>query len=545
VSSSAAGKRLPLSQRQLRGEAGKPGAGIAAPATRPCHPGAGPHLHGAIQPPEGRLPAAVTGLHLSGVAAASPLAAALRAALGTAVSISSGGAAPRHGRWQARLRGTNLDWSGPTAPSPAADPGEAVLLDLHGLEATRARRLWRVVDASGRAVLSPWFGRERCCGSQALFSLFLVQSLDGGRNWSRIGAAHLSGRRRYPQLLRAVGIALVAMIRRAILAPEPAPPWQPEPIAHRDTPWRWRLGFLRKQLHDKLTTEHWAIGLASIAPERLLAGEPLMPERWLALPPAEGFLADPFPWPGRPGLLLCERFDHASGLGRLQALRLDAGPDIPAAEVPLGLRCHLSYPFTWEEGGRIYCLPEMAASRRQVLYELQSDAPPRPTVTIAEDVAMADATLFRHGGLLWLAYTDGDLGLDDNLCLRWAERLEGPWTPHRLNPVKFDLRSSRCAGPVFAQHGELIRPAQDCSGGYGSALVLNRILHCTPESYREEAVARIAPDPDGPYPDGVHTLSMADGVILTDGKRVVFDPWVVLRRIQRRLPGRRGRPATS
>ena len=44
--------------------------------------------------------------------------------------------------------------------------------------------------------------------------------------------------------------------------------------------------------------------------------------------------------------------------------------------------------------------------------------------------------------------------------------------------------------------------------------------------FEEEAVATIAPDPDGPYPDGLHTLSRVGDLTLVDGRRTTFVPWM-------------------
>jgi hypothetical protein len=73
-----------------------------------------------------------------------------------------------------------------------------------------------------------------------------------------------------------------------------------------------------------------------------------------------------------------------------------------------------------------------------------------------------------------------------------------------------------------------IARAQDCSETYGGAVTLNRIIRLTPEEYEEETVTVVRPDPDGPYPAGLHTLSAFDDWTLIDGKR-----WV------RRVPGTR------
>jgi hypothetical protein len=53
--------------------------------------------------------------------------------------------------------------------------------------------------------------------------------------------------------------------------------------------------------------------------------------------------------------------------------------------------------------------------------------------------------------------------------------------------------------------------------------MINRILRLTPEEFQEEAAAVLRPDPDGPYPDGVHTLSAAGSLTLIDGNRFAFN----------------------
>ena len=95
-----------------------------------------------------------------------------------------------------------------------------------------------------------------------------------------------------------------------------------------------------------------------------------------------------------------------------------------------------------------------------------------------------------------------------------AERPEGPWRPHRRNPVKSDVRSSRPAGRLFRRDGRWIRPAQDCSGRYGRAVSFQRIERLDLEGYEEREVERLEPDPRrGEL--GIHTFNTAG-------------PWTVL-----------------
>ena len=184
---------------------------------------------------------------------------------------------------------------------------------------------------------------------------------------------------------------------------------------------------------------------------------------------------------------------------------------------------HLSYPFIYREHERTFLLPEMAAFRELILFELLSETKARAVCVINTGTRIADPTLFKHDGFYWLAYTDLAIGTDDNLCLFYSSQLEGPWVPHPLNPVKIDIRSSRPGGTPFLCGGNLYRPAQDCSSTDGAALALNLVRVCTPRYYKEETVAVLRPDLSGPFPHGLHTLSVDGPRIFFDGSKLFFD----------------------
>jgi hypothetical protein len=199
---------------------------------------------------------------------------------------------------------------------------------------------------------------------------------------------------------------------------------------------------------------------------------------------------------------------------------------------------HLSYPQTFASDGRIYCLPEQSQARRVALYRLDraSSALTGP-VTLLEDVAGVDCTIFRHDDYWWILGCDND-DMDQVKLFGWfSERLEGPWCPHPLNPLKTDATGSRPAGPVFVEDGRLYRPAQDCSRTYGGAVVINEILELSPERFRERRVARVEPEPGGLYPDGVHTVAAIGGRTVIDAKRHEFSFPGLWRALNRFWPG--------
>jgi hypothetical protein len=135
----------------------------------------------------------------------------------------------------------------------------------------------------------------------------------------------------------------------------------------------------------------------------------------------------------------------------------------------------------------------------------------------------------------WLFATRADCGDNGKLFAWHASELTGPWRPHSANPLKTDVRSSRPAGPPFVHAGELYRPAQDCSTGYGAAVVVNRIVCLTPERFEEERVTIVMPDRRGRYRGGLHTICGAGERTVIDGSRNTFIPAAAVRELRRKL----------
>jgi hypothetical protein len=480
-------------------------------------------------------------MRAEGVGPASPLAALLRrdlAGLACLVMAEPLSVGPLH--WRRLVAGTALQWFGGAGQGPEPEPEPAtpdLVLDLHEDGGVIAGRVWRVVDSAGRSLLRPLFGAQSCHRAPYAASLYLIESMDGGQTWHILAEAHPYASRPYRDLLDSFGRISAWLVATALRAnSRQARPWRPtaSPSPHTGLLLRSVIAEFAFRLRNHLTSEIWAIGILPGPAERVFTTAVVAPLQWIQIPAKDGFIADPCPWPGRPDVVLCEHYVHRTGLGILEALTIRDGRILGSDPVLVG-ESHLSYPYAWADGDRVLCLPEMAAARQQVLYELVPGKTAHPLCVIADKVAMGDPTLFRHEDRYWLAYTDTDLGLYDNLCLMYASRPEGPWTLHPANPVKIDVRSSRCGGTPFRFGESLFRPAQDCSRTYGGALVLNRVVTCTPEHYCEEQVATLVPNPSGAFPHGLHTLSAGPDGILVDGKRIVFDARVILHRIRRRI----------
>ena len=481
---------------------------------------------------------------LSGISRESPLGRNIAASLsGLTDTTYDGAGIPATGQWRRTAGGTALQWwseAGDASPQICSRAPD-VFVDLFRQALGYSARTWCIVDAAGIPLCSPFHALDTCYRNPHVASLNLIESCDGGASWQLVAEAHVSSSRGYRDLLDNLGQTSARLLKMGLWADRAAQnPWIAEPHVP-SRPGALLTAQVKSGLawfQSRISGEVYGIAILDQPPAEFVKDQvPIVP-RWLQIPSTVGFIADPFFWPGRPNVLLCETYLHRTGLGELTTLILDGGAIISSEPLPLGFRSHLSYPSTWLEEGRVFCLPEMAASRHQILYELRPGMSPEPICTVHESCGMADPTLMKIDDLYWIAYTDTAFGTYDNLCLLYAERLEGPWQPHVRNPVKIDVRSCRPGGTPFLVGGQLYRPAQDCSREYGGALVVNRIDVCTPDRYSETPVATLQPDRNGPFPDGLHTLSFGNGLAVIDGKRLCYHPVILLQKLLRRITGR-------
>ncbi len=239
------------------------------------------------------------------------------------------------------------------------------------------------------------------------------------------------------------------------------------------------------------------------------------------VPPADRFWADPFTveHDGRQYVFF-EELMFTENKGRICVIELtEAGP-VGAPRVVLERDYHLSYPNVFEYGGQWYMLPEMAAHGVQEVFRATT-FPDRWELhsVLPFDRRVVDPTLHFDGERWWLfvgtaACPESDC---DELSLFYSGSPLGPWVPHVANPVVSDARGARPAGCIFRVGNDLIRPAQDGTPSYGSAIVFKRIVQLDCEAYREESIARIDPK-WAPDLAGTHTINAVGQLTVMDAR---------------------------
>ena len=278
--------------------------------------------------------------------------------------------------------------------------------------------------------------------------------------------------------------------------------------------------------HLCLYSPHWRIGWRWNEGPGVIERGDLGGPRWQVLgDPGTRFFADPFPvaWGGRLYVFF-EDLDHRVGKGTISAIEFGQdgprGEAVPVLEEPW----HLSYPFIMEHDGALWMAPESSLSGSVPLYRC-IEFPHRweRVATLLDGIEAADNTIFRHDGLFWMmsAIREGIGGYSDILAIHHAPTLMGPWEPHGQRPVLVDAGVARPAGAVVERDGQLWRPVQDCTRGYGRAMNLARIDRLDRDHFAQTIEARLGPGPLWPGAR-LHTLNRCGRLECIDG--AIFNP---------------------
>jgi hypothetical protein len=276
---------------------------------------------------------------------------------------------------------------------------------------------------------------------------------------------------------------------------------------------RVRARLMRLVAHEN----HWAIGLRKLAEGQSAyqSFDGTGGASWQWLPDdRRRYFADPFPFEdqGRT-FIFCEEYPYATGKGVISMFAIDAEGRAGQPRVVLERPHHLSYPNVFRHDGQIWMMPESSGARTLELYRADP-FPDRWTLdrTILSDIEISDATVFRWKDDWILSGATNDPGTSswDCLSLYSGQSPLGPWLKLGEGPCLIDASAARPAGNVFLHDGALLRPAQDCTGGYGSGLAFCRIDEVGPRSFRQTVVRRLKP------PAGVHTFNFTPRFVAID-----------------------------
>ena len=274
---------------------------------------------------------------------------------------------------------------------------------------------------------------------------------------------------------------------------------------------------LNKAVSELFFLDQWVLMTAPLIEVESLQWSAFRP----MIPPPDRYWADPFVvWRDDRYYVFIEEKIYRKGRGHISCQILDTDGNLQSIQTVLERPYHLSYPFLFEFGGELYMLPETAQNNTLDLYRCARFPDQwEYAQNLMRDVYAVDATLLEHDGKWWLFANikEGESGSSlDRLFLFYADTpLTKDWTPHPLNPIVDDIKSSRPAGRILARPDGLIRPSQDSSRRYGYALNFNHITRLSPTEYEESHLTRLEPLRRRKIL-AVHTFSQASEITIID-----------------------------
>lgn len=199
---------------------------------------------------------------------------------------------------------------------------------------------------------------------------------------------------------------------------------------------------------------------------------------------------------------------------------------------------HLSYPFVFRQGEHVYMIPESFQAGEIMLYRATDFPLKWERVREIADISAVDSTVVNGEYERYLITMEVRQG-NDRLVM-W--KLDDPEsaTERQILSDEND-HQVRPAGQSFYWGDKKIRPAQDCSEGYGYALNFYEIEKLSDTEYQEKLIRKILPGDiriqGGVRPEGVHTYNASSEYEVIDYKEYEFGAVSKMARLKQMIAG--------
>lgn len=287
---------------------------------------------------------------------------------------------------------------------------------------------------------------------------------------------------------------------------------------------------IKNRIDAFIRTEKWNIGVVRQSAESLVVNRRLIgPVQWLNEDVWDAS-ADPFVLQsGDDVLIFYEEVKRFRDNGEIYVIKnMDFGTKQKVDGLEPGT-IHYSYPYIIKDGDDVYCIPESSAAGEVTLYKFTDGARTKlgKVKTLLGGGKYVDTSIVRYKNLYWLFTTCKDD--PSKLYIYFADRIDGRYQAHAMNPIAVDPYTSRGAGNIFMVNNMLYRPSQNETEAYGGSVLVSRINELTETTYRSEFLFEIKPEQ--PNTEGLHHVSVEKDIIVIDGKSKRFVPENMWRKI--------------
>lgn len=211
-------------------------------------------------------------------------------------------------------------------------------------------------------------------------------------------------------------------------------------------------------------------------------------------------------------IVLVEEFSYRINRGRLAKLIIDKETfQLKSMKIVLDLNTHLSFPAILRDGTDIYIYPENSASGSSMLYKYNSEDDSVSVIRQLSNQPLTDAIITKIDNNFYIFTTEIPTQNGNKLSIYSAlDDMES----YKLiqNIILFD-NTARSAGDIFVDNGRIVRPAQNCNGGYGVGLVFQEIIKDSKGDFVLKELFRRKPIKN--Y-IGMHTYNQYKGCYIVD-----------------------------
>lgn len=266
---------------------------------------------------------------------------------------------------------------------------------------------------------------------------------------------------------------------------------------------------IKEKIYHYIYDQYWSLGFVEEPISDIVNGKPYV-IHYVKRMPRDRWFADPFilGYNEQTIQVLVEEFCYKIKRGRIAKLTIDrSNYHLLAYKIILDLPTHLSFPFIERVGEKVFICPENSASGSWSKYEYNLKTNQLEKVQVISQEPLTDAikTDFFGEELIFstsLPHQNGSvLSVYDVNGVKKKD-------------IEFSSNIARNAGGWFELDGKIYRPAQDCNGGYGCAVIIQEVSLVNNAFVLNDI--RIVKSTNPKFTTGCHTFNTYKGLTVVD-----------------------------
>ena len=232
----------------------------------------------------------------------------------------------------------------------------------------------------------------------------------------------------------------------------------------------------------------------------------------------DGWFADPFFYEMDDSCitLLAEQWYYPINRGRLVKMVISYDYKLINVVPILTLDSHLSFPNIWREGDKTYVYPENYEGGTLSIWGFDGHKMYNPRTLISEPLIDSQIVKLKDEYFIFaVRFQTGDWTDTQQLQIWKGKDLFGPYK--QIQTIKNIKNYERGAGEIVViDDATILRPSQNCEGGYGKEVILYKMTY-DGVSFREEEHSRISPLTNCKYGEVLHTYNVLNNLCVIDG----------------------------